>query len=419
VADLLVELYGHPVGHLRGSDWRTFDFQVDAAAFERFELGSAVLSETVPFVRNAARGRANRRRNYFSELLPEGDILDDLARRARVAPQDTIGMLRAHGRDMAGAVQVWDPEAPGEPRTPRAERVTTSDIASLLLDRASAPLGNRPDTGKSSLAGVQPKIVLARDSESWSQVLDGYPSTHILKPEVERHPTLIYDEEYGARLGRAIGVVDYHTQVATFDSVSALVIQRYDRGHWPTGRLHQEDMTQALGVSREGKYQEHRDGSMNLARIAGLFRHRGDMQSLRGLLRTVVLAVAVGNLDLHGKNISMLHYPDGTAQLAPGYDIVPLAHHNNVDGRMAMAIGGVYPHKLITAEMIMREGESWGLRDAQGIVDETLARLAEAAEAEQPDPRAFGGLSHDIQTFIVNLRAGREAGVPVSGGSPA
>jgi serine/threonine-protein kinase HipA len=416
MGDLVVELYGHPVGHLRGSDWRTFDFEVDPGAFEHFDIGAAVLSETVPFVRTPPRGRAGRRRNYFAELMPEGDALDELARRSRVAPQDAIGMMRAYGRDVAGAVQLWDPEVPGEPRSPRAESVTDSEIAALLLNRTTAPLGNRPAFGKSSLAGVQPKIVLALDGDSWRQVLDGYPSTHILKPEVERHPTLIFDEEYGARLGREIGLVTYDTAVATFASATALVIQRYDRGDWPTGRLHQEDMNQALGVSREGKYQEHASGTMNLGRIATLFRNRGDSESVRALLRIITLAVAVGNLDLHGKNISMLHYPDGTAKLAPAYDIVPLAHHSAVEGRMAMSIGGVYPHSQLTTQLIAREGESWGVRDARLVVEDTLARLADAAAQEQPHPLAFPGLEDDIRTFIGNLRSGRAAGAPVSAG---
>lgn len=48
MANLRVELYGHLVGHLVGKDWRTFDFATDRRVFEKFELGSTVLSESVP-----------------------------------------------------------------------------------------------------------------------------------------------------------------------------------------------------------------------------------------------------------------------------------------------------------------------------------------------------------------------------------
>jgi serine/threonine-protein kinase HipA len=414
MGDLVVELYGHRVGRLRGEDWRTFDFEVDPSAFEQFVIGTAVLSECVPFASTLARGRAGRRRNFFSELLPEGDALQELARRARVGTQDAIGMLRAYGRDVAGAVELWDPDAPGEPRRPRAEAVTNDEIEAMLLDRAATPLGNRLTGGKTSLAGVQPKIVLARDDNRWQQVLDGFPSTHVLKPELPQRPTIIYDEEYGSRLARAIGLLAYDTNLTTFGSTTALVIERYDRGDWPTGRLHQEDMNQALGVSRDGKYQEHGSGSMNLARVATLFRSRGDVDSIRTLLRLLVLAVAVGNLDLHGKNISMLHFPDGSASIAPAYDVVPLAHHANVDGRMAMSVGGVYPHRELTANVIAREGESWGLHKAHDLVVETLSELAEAAADNQPDPRAHPGLGDDVRTFIRNLLQGRATGAPVS-----
>jgi serine/threonine-protein kinase HipA len=70
MSDLVVELKGQLVGHLRGDDWRTFDFEVDPAAFDRFDIGSAVLSEAVPFTRTLTRGRAARRRNFFGIRTP-------------------------------------------------------------------------------------------------------------------------------------------------------------------------------------------------------------------------------------------------------------------------------------------------------------------------------------------------------------
>lgn len=411
--DLIVELYGHRVGVLAGDDWRTFDFVTDPSAFEHFDVGAAVLSETVPFTSRPQRARAARRRNFFGELLPEGDALETLARRARVSPYDTLGMLRAYGRDLAGAIQIWDESLPDEPRTPRTELLPTSQIEGLLGDQAAAPLGNRPDQGKTSLAGVQSKIVLARVDDGWHQVFDGFPSTHILKPTLERHPTAIFDEEFGARLGRGIGVLRYAADLTSFGGMTALVIERYNRGDWPTGRLHQEDMNQALGVSRGGKYQEHSTGGMNLGRIAGILGNR-DPDSVRTLLRLVVLAVAVGDLDMHGKNIGMLHYPDGTARIAPAYDIVPLAHREGIDGRMAMAINGTYPHRSISAADLIAEGASWGLRDAAAVVREVLAELAVVVAAEEPHAHAHPGLGDDVREFIARLLAGSPAGAPVS-----
>src|SRR5690606_30690743 len=122
-----------------------------------------------------------KRRNFIQELLPEGRMLKKLAQEASVPESDTIGLLRRYGRDVAGAMQIWDPDVPGEPRLPRLERLDEAGVAKLLEKVYDFPLGNKPRGGKSSLAGVQDKIVLAHTAEGWHSALDGYPSTHILK----------------------------------------------------------------------------------------------------------------------------------------------------------------------------------------------------------------------------------------------
>jgi len=114
-------------------------------------------------------------------------------------------MLRAYGRDVAGALQIWDPDVPGEPKQPALEPLSRVGVADMLRHVQDNPLGNKPFGGKTSLAGVQDKIVLARSGETWNRVIDGWPSTHILKPESLDYPTSIYDEEYGARFARAAG----------------------------------------------------------------------------------------------------------------------------------------------------------------------------------------------------------------------
>lgn len=39
-------------------------------------------------------------------------MLQRLAQEASVPEGDTIGLLRRYGRDVAGALQIWDPEVP-------------------------------------------------------------------------------------------------------------------------------------------------------------------------------------------------------------------------------------------------------------------------------------------------------------------
>lgn len=407
MGDLRVELYGVPVGHLVGRDRRSFDFRTGPEGLRQFGLGSTVLSESIPLELVATRTGAERRRTWFAELLPEGRVLSRLAQAADLQEYDVVGLLTAYGRDVAGAVQIYDPERPGEPREPHATPLDHDGVAKLVRNVGAHPLGNAPITGKSSLAGVQEKVVLARVDGRWHQVHDGYPSTHILKPVVSDHPTLIFDEEYGTRIARRLGVTTTSARIMEFEGVPVLVVERYDR----TGaneRIHQEDFNQVLGARGDQKYQRV-GGKVSLARIARVFATRGDDESLHRLVDLLTLTVAVGNLDMHAKNLSLLHPPDGPARLAPAYDVVPL-RHQPTDGELALAVNDVYRHAAVTIADIVVEAAGWGVRDAEPRVRAALRAVRAAIEGEEPHPRAHPELRKQIGGFVENLLAGRPVG---------
>jgi serine/threonine-protein kinase HipA len=408
VADLVVKLYGTQVGVLSGT-WRTFDFVPDPAAVARFGIDSTILSVAIPLTAVTIRSRKARRQIYFRELLPEGRMLARLAQQAGLIDQDVIGLLRAFGRDIAGALQIWDPGVPGEPRQPALEPLSSIGVADMLEHVQDNPLGNKPSGGKTSLAGVQDKIVLARTGDGWNRVIDGSPSTHILKPESRDYPTAIYDEEYGARFARAVGLASFPTWIEEFEGVPAIVIERYDRSpDAPQGRIHQEDFNQVLGATGNQKYQKY-GGKVSLARIAQVFTSVGDLNSLERLFKLVVVSVATGNLDMHAKNVSLLHYPDGSMTLSPAYDIQPQAHLPN-DGEVALAVGGEYRHASLTADHLIAEASAWGLRDPRGLAEDTLTTVLRVATTEFPHEHAHTGLARGIAEFASNLLAGRAAG---------
>jgi serine/threonine-protein kinase HipA len=408
MADLTVELYDVHIGTLVGTG-ASFDFVAEPAAIEKFGLDSPVLSLAVPLAVVPARARRERRQNFFRELLPEGRMLTRLAQNANVAEYDVVGMLRQYGRDIAGALQIWDPEAPGEPKVPATELLTPPGVADLLRNVTAFPLANKPSSGKTSLAGVQDKVVLAQTAQGWAHVVDGYPSTHILKPESREYPTIIYDEEYGSRFARALGLTDFATHIEEFDGVPALVVERYDRtAGEPPGRVHQEDFNQVLGLRGDQKYQRI-GGKASLARIARELILNGGRDSAVRLARTATLAAAIGNLDLHAKNVSLLHGPDGSVEMAPAYDVVPQAHLPN-DGELALAVDHTYRHAAVTRAHLAAEFASWGLRETEDVIERTLTTVLETARSEVPDPRAHAGLVTDITRFATNLLAGLPAG---------
>ncbi|MGH3349362.1 MAG: type II toxin-antitoxin system HipA family toxin [Nocardioides sp.] len=407
---LAVELYGTIVGGLTGQP-ATYDFVPSAEGIDRFGANSLILSVVAPLVGVSRKHQAARRRNWFAELLPEGDQYDYMLRQAGLRRGDTLGFLARYGRDVAGALQVWDLDDPTEPKTPSRRPVDDAGIRRLLEDPVGSPLANESLLGKSSLAGVQPKVVLVRDDAGWAQSLGGYPTTHIIKPMLERRPSVVFDEEYGARVSRALSLAEHNAWIDDFDGLSALVIERFDRA--AGARVHQEDFSQALGASGDQKYQEY-GGLVSLRRIADTLQRTTRSSDLVRLARMVVLAVAIGNLDMHAKNLGILHPLDDEPRLAPAYDVVPQSHLSGIDGKMALAVNGSYRHAGLAASDIKAEIAKWGVRRADRIVDDCLAEIAEVVAKETPLPGAHPALQEDIATFTENLREGRLAGRPGS-----
>ena len=402
---LAVELYDTNFGTLEG-DSRNFDFSPTPEAIDRFGVNSAVLSVAIPLVPSQRRNHSERRRNWFAELLPEGNQYDYMLAHAGLRDGDTLGFLARYGRDVAGAVQLWDLDDPTEPKVPEARPVNDIEIRSLLEDPVGSPLANEPTSGKSSLPGVQPKIVLVKTVDGWAQALGGYPSTHILKPQLkDEKASVIFDEEYGARIARAIGLAHFATNITVFDGLAALVIERYDRvgGH----RLHQEDFSQALGARGSQKYQEF-GGRVTLLRVAEVLKLHCPEEDLSGLGQMVVLAVALGNLDMHTKNIGLLHLSSGEVRLAPTYDFVPQVHRSNSDGRMALAVNGKYQHSEITKSDLVNELSSWGLRHSVEVVRITLGEIETALRAEVPLNGAYTDLRGNCLSFTTALLAGHQ-----------
>ena len=135
---LAVELYGVVVGTLEG-DSRTFDFTPTPNGLERFGNNSSVLSVSIPLTRLPRRDHARRRRNWFSELLPEGDQLDYMLAQGGIHRGDLLGFLARYGRNVAGALQLWDIDDPTEPKIPSLNPISSKEARALLEDPINSP----------------------------------------------------------------------------------------------------------------------------------------------------------------------------------------------------------------------------------------------------------------------------------------
>lgn len=403
---LTIELHDTTIGTLEGAA-RSFDFSPSSNGIERFGANSTILSVAVPLVGGQRRDHAGRRRTWFSELLPEGDQYEYLISQAGLRRDDIPAFLARYGRDVAGALQIWDLDDPTEPRTPAVRSLDEDAVRALLEDPIGSPLANDPRAGRSSLGGVQPKVVLVRTETGWAQALGGYPTTHILKPQLPGdNATVIYDEEFGSRIARRMGLAAFDTRIADFAGLPTLVIERFDRHNG--SRVHQEDFAQALGARGIQKYQEY-GGIVSTRRIADTLTMHAPESELRTLARLVVLAVGVGNLDMHAKNIGLLHPIDDNVELAPAYDVVPQAHLSR-DGKLALAINRKYRHHDITLGDVVAEVSSWGVRRAEKVVADAIEELESIVEAEEPLDGAAWNLKPNVTAFVQNLADGGPIG---------
>jgi serine/threonine-protein kinase HipA len=111
-------------------------------------------------------------------------------------------------------------------------------------------------------------------------------------------------------------------------------------------RIHQEDFCQASNVVSAFKYQA--EGGVSFADCFEVLKKTSrPAVSIVKFLNMMVFNYLIGNNDAHGKNFSILHYPDGKIELAPAYDILSTQVYKDLSSKMAMKIGGHYEPKNI------------------------------------------------------------------------
>ncbi len=368
--ELAVWLYGERVAIIdRERDRPRLAYTEEA--LRRYALGTPLLSLSLPV--SSRRYTQGVVRPFLDGLLPEGESRKSIARDVHVPERDTYGLIRALGRDCAGAVviQPADDPAPPAPTTTTAEPLSPDEIEALVRDLKSAPLGVGGRV-RISLAGVQEKLVLTRMPDgSWGRPADGTPSTHILKPEVVAFPYTVENEAFCMRVAKHLGLNVASVETTKIGGRKLIVVERYDRVVGADGtvrRIHQEDFCQATGVAPESKYEE--DGGPSLLRIAGILRDVARPDSLERLLEAVTVNALIGNGDAHAKNFSLLHTEDGALTLTPLYDLMCTLYYG--DDRLAMYIDNFHRTNRLTVARIVNEAMQWGMsreRATKVVVD--------------------------------------------------
>jgi serine/threonine-protein kinase HipA len=379
-----------------------------ADALTRYPLGTPLLSAALPLT--GERYSHAVVSAFLDGLLPEGEARQAAARVVGVLRDDTFGLIGVLGLECAGAlvIQPADQPSPPQPTTRTAVPLSDTELADLVANLRSAPLGIGGRV-RLSLAGVQEKLLLTRMIDgSWGQPVDGTPSTHILKPEIAAYPNTVENEAFCMRVAKHLGVPVAEVQTTVIAGRRLIVVERYDRVVKPDGsveRLHQEDMCQAVGSRPEQKYEE--DGGPSLRRVAGILQAAASGESLEELLRAVTLNVLIGNGDAHAKNFSLLHQPSGVLELAPLYDLMCTLYYG--DDRLAMFIDDVRRTDRVTFPRLANEAIRWGLSRprAEEVIVDVLERAAAAVDLARIETDALPlQITEIVSARLTRLRSG-------------
>jgi serine/threonine-protein kinase HipA len=404
VADRLVAwLYDTPVAVLMPGPEFRIQLEWRAEGIERWGLGSPVLSVGLP-IGTPAGPRDMRGLDFFENVLPEGPALARMAALAGVRPVDTYGILRAFGRDCAGAIMmIPDGERPGGNGGSGYSPMAPGDLRRVISALDVAPLGAAPERGfRPSLAGFQRKALLGRAADgTWQLPCGDAPSTWILKPDGP-HP-MAANEATCLRLAAACGLAAAEAELLDVAGLPVLAIRRYDRQDSPAGhipvRIHQEDGCQGTATPPGLKYEEQ--GGPALRDLASLLRDFGDPRDVTHLLRRTTFNMAVGNADADARNFSVLHEADSPAVgLAPLYDVLATialeltdstGQPVRADTHLGQRVGGQADIRKVTAASLIDEAATWGIRRraASAVVTETLDRVLTAIPATPGDERVL------------------------------
>ncbi len=330
-------------------------------------------------------GEPGRSRAFLEGLLPEGSALSAAAARVRGvrlvdgAPEsatDAVALLAEFGRECAGAV-VAQPAGSPPPTGGHYEPLDARTLAALVRDLPQHPLGADLSRDiRMSLAGAQPKFLLARIADRWCEPVAGAPSTHIVKPTgVWAHSAR--NEALVLALARACGLTDSAAWTETMGETTVLVTERYDRTvlDGRVVRRHQEDMCQAAGIRPLKKYEIGRPSE----RMARLLREFSDDPRihLTALFGQLAFRATVGDEDGHGKNYSLL-LDNGAVRLAPLYDSLCTLVYPDLTGKMAIKIGTQQSLAKVDRQALISEGRAMGLTQAEATLE--LDAIADGSE---------------------------------------
>ncbi len=324
---LIVLLDGRTAGTLTrgataGSYTFTYDenWQRDPSAFP--------LSLSIPL---SSRTHDGPRVSYYLRgLLPDNESrLNALAAEYKIDPDDPFALLSHVGEDCPGAVQFARQDRLSAIEGDGAQTIkwlTDRELARILRDlQSSDPDRSTVNIGQFSLPGALAKIALTWNPKTrrWGRPSGRAATTHIIKPPLRRVKHHNENEHLSLELARAVGCDAASSSILRVEDQVAIAVERYDRERRGAivRRLHQEDISQALGVNPRLKYAN--EGAPGIAEIVALLRDQSSegLEDVYRFVRALAFNWVIGGTDAHPRNYSLLIGAKSRIALAPLYDL--------------------------------------------------------------------------------------------------
>jgi len=341
--------------------------------------GGPAVASTLPVRPEPFVTRSGAVPAFFAGLLPEGVRLQAVIAAVKTSADDELSLLLAVAGDAVGDVIVVPAGAPpslpgGVPNLTDPEAVSFRELFARSIDPSGAHLDR-------AIPGLQEKL---------SDAVVSFPlrrraAPSILKLNTPASPRIVENEAFFLSLARACGFqVPRFEVIRDRDGQSGLLVERFDRvlSGGTVVRVAQEDACQFLGKWPAYKYR------VGINDIAGRMVELASspQAAVLDLLCQVGFAWAIGNGDLHAKNLSLQWRPDARVVApSPVYDVVSTLPYP-VDQHLALRIDGRDDN--LQGRFLLAFAERFGIPGA--VLRRRLERIIARVTKGLPDIAAIG-----------------------------
>jgi len=299
----------------------------------------------------------------FEMNLPEGYLRQRIIERFRKhATIDDMFFLALQGDSSIGRLGF---HSSGLERTgvrgASLESLVTTDNPELFENLVERYLG------QTTIAGVQPKILVPENSEPKSALV--LPEL-VVKAAGPEFPGLTINEFVCMSIAKRAGldVPEFYLS----ENQQLFIMRRFDIR--PDGqRLGMEDICALMGLVANDKYQRSYE---QVAKAVAVYSEQPN-RDLEAFFRSLCISVLVGNGDAHLKNFAMLYESpaSGKSWLSPAYDIVNTTVYLPADTlALKLSRSKDFPNRTIMTRF-GREHCHLTEKQAEAVIDECIAAV--------------------------------------------